>query len=132
MLANAQRFISATPYSDIPFDEQSMEDAFVLMMECGLCIIDVDAEGNHLGGAGAIKGPLYFNNNVQIAMERFWWVVPDERAKGVGKALYQALESSAKDAGCTHLMMIGLDNEVYQLYERLGFKKTEEVFIKRL
>lgn len=132
MLANARRFIDATPYSEIEFCEDSMREEFLAMMESGMCIV-AEIDGHHLGGVGAVKSPLFFNKKTQVAGERFWWVEPGERAAGVGKALFASLHVAAKKNGCEYLMMLSLaDPKTDQLYLKLGFKEVEHCFWSRL
>lgn len=131
MLANARKFIDTTPYREFPYDEESMRSEFVSMMEHGLCVI-AEEDDIHLGGVGAVKGPLFLDKRVSIAGERFWWVEPNERAAGVGKALLQAIHVAAKEAGCTYLMMLSLDDAADKLYAKLGFDEVEHAFMKRL
>jgi GNAT superfamily N-acetyltransferase len=135
MLKNAQTFISATAYREIAFCEASMTKAFQQMIADGLCIV-AEVDGYHLGGVGAVKGPMFLNESVIAAMERFWWVIPDERAFGVGKALLMALHHHAKQAGCEFLMMIALHNDelpkVDAAYTKSGFVPSEVTYLKRL
>lgn len=131
MLANARKFIDSTPYKDIPFDEEAMSNAFLQMIEDGLCIV-AEVDGHHLGGIGAVKGPIFFNNSVNVANERFWWIEPSERAAGVGKALLKAIHEAAKKAKCDYLMMLSLADSVGQIYLNLGFSEVERMYLKRL
>lgn len=132
MLENARRFIDATPYKDIPYDEESMREEFLAMMECGLCIV-AEIDGKHLGGVGAVKAPLFFNRSLFCAGERFWWIAPDERAAGIGKALLQAIHVAAKEAKCNFLMMLSLaDPSVDRIYMKLGFTEVEHSFLREL
>jgi GNAT superfamily N-acetyltransferase len=132
MLANARKFIDKTPYKDFPYDEESMRDEFLSMMECGLCVI-AEVDGIHVGGVGAVKAPLFLNKKTFVAGERFWWVVPDDRARGVGKALLKEIHVAAKKAGCDYLMMLSLaDPTIDQIYLGLGFTEVEHSFMKRL
>ena len=131
MMGNARKFIDSTPYKDFPFDAQSMENAFLQMMEDGLCIV-AEQDGMHLGGVGAVKSTIFFSLTT-VAAERFWWVVPDDRAAGVGKALLKAIHEAAKKANCTCLQMISLaDPKVDAIYKSLDFTETEHSFIKVL
>jgi GNAT superfamily N-acetyltransferase len=132
MLANAQTFIDATAYKGL-YDQESMRFSFLQMMEDGLCIVDAEEDGTHLGGVGAIKAPFFFNHAKSFAYERFWWVVPGDRGKGVGKGLLKAIHEAAKDAGCEYLMMISLnDLTVDGMYKQLGFTEVEHAHLKRL
>jgi GNAT superfamily N-acetyltransferase len=71
-----------------------------------------------------------------MANERFWWVKPDERAKGVGAALFDAIVDAAKRAGCQKLVMISLagkgQERVDDFYQSKGLVKTEHCFMRDL
>ena len=129
MMVNARKFIDSIPaYKDIPYDPESMKAEFLKMMEAGLCIV-AEEDGTHLGGIGACLGPLFLNKSIQIAGERFYWVVPDERAAGIGKGLFQAFHKAAKASGAKYLMMISLaDERTDALYKKLGMIETEHCF----
>lgn len=131
MLANARKFIDSTFYKEIPFVEADMEDAFMQMMEDGLCVV-AEVDGIHVGGVGAIKGPIFFNKGIAVSLERFLWVVPDERAGGIGKALLEAIEDAARKAKCDYLNMISLDENVSKIYVKRGFTVVEHMHMKRL
>lgn len=134
MLVNARRFIDSTPYKDFPYDDASMTEAFHQMMEDGLCFVVVGEDGEtHLGGVGAVKGPLFFKRDANVASERFWWVVPDDRGVGVGKLLLKKLFQAAKEQDCQFLMMISLaDLKVDAIYKSMGMTETEHCFLRAL
>jgi L-amino acid N-acyltransferase YncA len=136
MLANTQKFIDTIPLvKSIPFDPESMTRAFEQMMEDGLVFV-AEVDGVHLGGCGAVKGPLFTNASIQVASERFWWVEPGERAGGVGKALFGTLVNAAKQANCYYLAMIALHNDALPLVEgmylKAGMSPLERTYIKVL
>lgn len=131
MLVNARKFIDAIPAYQGLYDEESMRGEFHRMMEDGLLLI-AEENGIHLGGVGAAVTPFFINQNLKIAGERFWWVEPNERAQGVGKALFEAIFAAAKEAGCDFLMMLSLADSVSQLYKRLGFTEVEHIYLRRL
>lgn len=132
MLLNARKFIDTTVYKDIPYNQDSMRDAFLQMLEDGLLLV-AEENGVHLGGVGAVRGPLYLNDRISIAQERFWWVEPSERSAGIGKGLLIAIEKAAKDAGCAYLCMIALANTgVEKVYEKFGYSLSEMNYLKAL
>jgi GNAT superfamily N-acetyltransferase len=135
MLVNGRVFVESTAYREMQYCEASMTRAFEQMINDGLCII-AEVDGQHVGGVGAVKGPVFINEAITAANERFWWVVPDERAAGVGKALLMALHHYAKKAGCDYLLMIALHNEellkVDAAYSKAGFVPSEHIYMKRL
>lgn len=109
-----------------------MTEAFYQMIEDGLCIV-AEVEGHHLGGVGAVKGPMMFDKNSTMAYERFWWVEPDQRAAGVGKALFKAINDAAKKAHCDYLIMLSpSDLRVDAMYEGAGMKPLEHTFWSKL
>lgn len=134
ILKNGRTFTESIGYDGIEYDEAEMLEATRQMMADGLLVI-AEVDGIHLGGVGALRTPVFMSKSV-LAMERFWWVVPDQRAYGVGKALLFAFEKAAKEAGCTHVAMIALENadlpKVSALYQKAGYAPSEHTFMKRL
>lgn len=134
IIENGKAFTEAA-YPAIPYDQASFERCTRQMMACKLLIV-AEEEGVHLGGVGAIAGPLFINENILGASERFWWVKPDQRAGGIGKALLSALEVAAKDAGCKYLSMIALHDQHFPLvdgfYKKMGHRPSEHIYMKAL
>lgn len=57
------------------------------------------------------------------------YVVSEARGKGVGKELLKAAQKFAKSVGSKGLTLeTAIDNPAQKLYERLGWKKDNEVF----
>jgi GNAT superfamily N-acetyltransferase len=134
ILKNGRAFVESIKYDGIEYDEAEMLKAAQQMMADGMLVI-AEEDGYHLGGVGAVKTPVFMSNAV-IAMERFWWVVPDQRAAGVGKAVLFAFEKAAREAGCSHVAMIALEDEnlpkVDGLYRKAGYAPFEHSYMKRL
>jgi GNAT superfamily N-acetyltransferase len=134
ILVNGRRFVESLKY-EFEYDPAEMEKAARQMMADGLLVIAVDDDGAHLGGVGAIRQPVFMSKSV-LAMERFFWVVPDQRAGGIGKALFYAFEKCAKESGCTDVAMIALEDEslhkVDALYRKAGYAPFEHTYMKRL
>ena len=132
MLANTVKFLQATPYKYLEFVPGDMQEELLAMMNSNLCFI-AEADGVHLGGVGAVISPLFINNKILIAAERFWWVDPDSRDTGVGKSLFVAIYTAAKTVGCDYLTMFSLaDPAVDKLYERAGMVKTDHTWMAKL
>lgn len=95
---------------------------------CGLLLIDERA-GATQGYIGvAITGHPY--SGQPVMSELFWYV--DRQARGTGLQLLRAAEDWARDLGAVHSIMIAPDSRVSQLYQRLGYARLEEQFIKPL
>ena len=84
--------------------------------------------------AGALAYPLYFNKNVVIGQELFWWVDKDKRGNGVGRDILDALEQWAKSVGASQLTMLAMQDTspdfVDQVYLHNGYKPFENAFVK--
>lgn len=72
----------------------------------------------------------------RVAYLEGWWVAPDIRRKGVGRALIHASELWARDQGCTEFASdSSLDNpDSRDAHLALGFRETGRLvcFAKRL
>jgi len=135
MVVNAEAFMKETPFSDIPFEPLSTAAMLTECVEAGLCFV-ADQDGLHIGGIGAVHSVLPLNNNIEVAVERFWWIVPDDRARGVGVQLLTALRDAAKSIGCDRLIMVALVNDnlplVEKSYLRFGLQAAERTYMMRL
>lgn len=134
MLVNGETFTKAA-YPNIPYHAPSFNNCITQMRNDKLLLI-AEEDGIHLGGVGAVRGPLFINESLFAASERFWWVKPDKRAGGVGKALLAAIELAAAQARCDFLCMIALHNTDLPLvdgfYKAFGHSPSEHIYMKAL
>lgn len=100
------------------------------------CTIVAEVDGRIIGTMGALSYNHPFKPSVRIAQELFWWVEPEYRRSGVGKAMLEAGEAWAKEIGCSGMLMItihGIDHERNgAFYERSGYRPLEHSHLKRL
>ena len=54
-------------------------------------------------------------------------LLPEHRSKGIGSALIDELKTEAQETGRPLHLTVETFNPAYRLYERLGFRKIEEV-----
>ena len=86
--------------------------------------------------AGAIGGTIFPDMTTPKvhATELFWYVKPEHR--GAGIKLLLEFEKAARDRGADRIWMIHLvelnDGPLDKLYERLGYRFVEKVFVKDL
>lgn len=92
-------------------------------------------DGEIKGATGGMVCPIYFNAAHITGEELFFWVHPDSRGS-LGLRLIEALESAARDAGCSSWHMKALagvkPEATGRFYERRGYRPAENSYIKRL
>jgi GNAT superfamily N-acetyltransferase len=113
------------------WDEASFEATAQMLIASDPGILLVAEEDGHgVGMAGA-----YFNVNVWVGQELFWFVSPQHRF-GVGASLIARLEEEARGRGASLFIagaVAGLrDAAIARLYARRGYRPTEYSFIKAL
>ena len=135
MLVNGEAFFAEMQNQVVPFDRESMAEALTECIDAGLCFIAVK-DDLHLGGIGGIKSGLPMNIHVDAAIERFFWMSKDERARGVGKVLLSTFADAARTLGCNVLIMIALTGPdlpyVERAYQKAGLHEAERTYIMRL
>lgn len=86
-----------------------------------------------IGAIGFIISPS-LEDGVSTCTEAFWYV--DEKYRGKGLSLLLHLQKYAKAQGAERMMMIHLSNSMPEklkaLYERLGYKEVETIYMKEL
>jgi RimJ/RimL family protein N-acetyltransferase len=137
-LPMARNFLASTPMGEmIPFDEEAFKVFYANAMnnpDLGAWIAEYD--GKAIGGAGALAFPMYFNPAYVSVQEIWWWLEPEARGKGAGKAMYRELEKWAAEKGAKALIMVALENgkihKFESLYARQGFKPMERTFFREV
>jgi GNAT superfamily N-acetyltransferase len=93
-------------------------------------------DGKIVGIAGALLYPMYFSPSSMVVQELWWWLTPQVRGKGAGKAMYDTIESWAIANNATALFMIALEDDrvgkMANLYTRKGFRPMERTFIREV
>lgn len=132
MVELGRRFHAYAGVVEIPFDPES----FRLTLERGIqdadqCYLVADVDGTLLAMAGAIAYPPYFNHAARTGQELFWW-----SECGEGMRLHAALADWARTRGCQSFAMIALadgrSERMARLYKRMGYRPSEQTFIKGL
>lgn len=129
------RFYQASPYTDVPYCEESMQGLMAEMVDDGMLIILLEHDVV-VGGIGGMLAPLFINRKFKVAHEFFWWVDPQVRGR-IGLELLKRFEHRAKELNCVYVMMLALkstdpENKMGTLYERMGYEKSETGYVKRL
>jgi L-amino acid N-acyltransferase YncA len=99
-------------------------------------VLMAEIDGKVIGTAGAVIVPLYWNDNYFQGLETFWWLDPEHRGNGNGKALRAALEASAKEEGADFWVMMALEDsepeKVGEMYKKAGLVPIEHSYMKAL
>ena len=136
VLAMGANFYANTHYPEAvtAHDTESVLSLIDAMTGTGTLIIAEDG-GQAVGMVGLAIGPFLFNADFPMAYEVMWWVDPECRGKGAGKALKQAAGPACAAAGAKGMHMIHLANSPPQaaaMYLADGFAPTETSFFKRI
>ena len=96
-------------------------------------IFVIDADGEIEGALVGLISELYMSHTVQ-ATELAWFVSKDYRGKPSSIRLIKAFEKWAKDRGANQVGMGDIEgiSNLENLYNRLGYEKSETVYLKEL
>jgi GNAT superfamily N-acetyltransferase len=119
----------------VKVDPEYTNEKYKSMMGKGLAtlfVLETD-EGEMVGSLGCIVGPDLHTPRI-IAVETFWFVVPEHR--GDGLMLMRYFEQWAKLKGCDAVAMIHMvdssPDSLGHVYKRRGYTKIESHYLKEL
>lgn len=105
----------------------------LLRMESGIILALCKPDGKVMAAIGSVVN-FDFNTGEKIAVEMFYYALPDARGKAL--RLLPAIEEAAKGRGCKRNWMLCLENEradgMKKFYERGGYVPKERLFMKEL
>ncbi len=84
------------------------------------CIEARDVEGARLGG---MNGVIHW----RWLYVRHFWVAPEKRAQGFGRALMAEVESFARARGCIGIYLDTFEEGAARFYERSGFARCGRI-----
>lgn len=127
------RFFDATDYAEVTtVDWLAVRAEIRALMGDGVVLVAEHA-GGVIGTIAAALGGPWFNPSLTVAIEKFWWVEPQWRGTGAGKALMAALEEWWPEHA-DGLLMIGTPNlapaALDRLYRRMGFRPWDRYHVK--
>lgn len=131
-----RKFFNQAGWSDVlEYDEADCEASLRAFVDTGLAIVLVADFGGIVGMCAGIVSPVYFKRDHLSGEELFWWV-SDKAPQSTGLKLLVELENAARERGCTTWQMKSLarlnGDRMGKLYERRGYRASENSFIKRL
>ena len=109
-----------------PYDPESVAKSVVSLMDSGWLLV----EDNLAGYIGYEIGGIYFNHDVKIATEHFWYVLPSDRGTGLGDELLKAAQAKAKTQGAVHfaVQLPPQSHTAIDLVEHKGFTKMHGIY----
>lgn len=129
------RFHAQAGWDEIEYSVEDCAKSLSNLMQSGAFICLVADVGGIVGMAAGIISPVYFSHGHVSGEELFWWVSEDA-PQMTGVRLLDGLEKAAKAKGCQSWQMKSLDRlngaRMTKLYERRGYRASEQIFIKRL
>jgi len=134
IVAMACEFWEDTVYSERACPE-TITDMVNHCIEQNLLSV-VEINGDVVGFAAGIKGTLLGNRRTSVGTELAWWVNPEHRAGSNGIKLLRHIETLAKDAGIKYWTMAYMESSmpetVKRIYENMGYRQTEVVYMREL
>ncbi len=132
LLRMGECFFNCSGYKDLTtFDKKDTEKVLRNLIKEGWVFTD----GKHCV-IGFLVFPIFMNNKTLVAQELFWWVDECARKTGVGVEALKRAEAEAKKSGATTMMMLSIEDldgeKVNKLYEKLGYKRREQTYMRRL
>lgn len=131
----SERFYATTGYSRWAEFNAGTVAALAENLTANHVMLVAEHAGDVVGMVGLFVAPFMFNNDLKAAYEVVWWVDPEGRSTGAGKALLAAIEPACRGAGCAAIQMVHLANSPPQaalLYERAGYGHSESSYTKVL
>ena len=122
-----QRFLTVTPYRDLMRGNPETMAATVtglLATPQGLVLV-AERDGALVGMIGVLIFPHHVSGE-WTAGELFWWMEPG--ARGGGVRLLKRAEAWAHARGAVRMQMIAPDEQIGQMYARLGYAPIEVAY----
>lgn len=128
-------FFSSTNYKEDNWDEVKVRDIYrgLLKDTENSLVLLMERDGKIVGILAATCAEMLFSFE-RVAAELAWYVHPEYRTSKESWKMVKAFEWWAKNkVGATYTSMAHLGNEkLSKLYEKRGYSKQEEVYLRRL
>lgn len=129
-------FWDRSPYaSQVDYNPEGVERLLGALVEKQSMLV-YEFQGKLVGVAGLIVGPFHFDPSLFVATELFWYVDPEVRGLGIGKALLDGMERIAVERGAKIMTMGTMSTsdpeKAERLYAEHGYKQTEKSYTKVL
>lgn len=116
------------------WDKEKTEQLLNMVIDTPSCVAYVwEEDGEIVGGLLGVLQPLFMSHTL-VAAELAWFVDESVRGKRGALRLVKAFEGWAKEHDADYITMADIEGiaNLGLLYERLGYKKTETSYSKRI
>lgn len=133
ILILAKEFSKEAPQSHKWNKEKTEQFILSALQNTNMTIFVIDVDGEIEGALVGLLSELYMSYTVQ-ATELAWFVSKDYRGKPASLKLIKAFEKWAKESGANQVGMGDIEgiSSLEKLYNRLGYKRAETVYLKEL
>ncbi len=132
LLRMGKSFFDKSGYASISnYNIEAVEDLFLKLIDSDGVVTDGES-----GMLAFVQFPLFFDPESTVVQELFWWVDEDKRGNGVAKNMLSFVEEEAKQRQAKAVIMLNINDldgdAVANLYQRLGYKKAESMFMRSI
>ena len=132
LIRMSELFFNVSGYNEITsFNKEDSRELLSNLIDLGTLLTD----GKH-AMIGFVIFPLFMNKSTVISQELFWWVDKGSRGSKIGIELLKGAEKISKESGATVMNMLSLEDlngeKVNNLYQRLGYKRKEQSYMRVL
>ena len=138
MLVLGQEFWETTKYfsQGVPYNYDTVHNLTVNLIQGGVVQLAEDSDTQKVVGfILCVIVPFPFNSDYKSATEMAFYVSPDYRASGAGKALVKQAENVCTQLGIKFLTMVELSTSpkhTGRFYSQLGYQRSETSHTKDL
>lgn len=131
-----RQFIKEANMPHLGWDNSKTHDFFLSAIDQDHFCVFVQEEGDEVVGMFVgLATPCFFSHTVQT-VEIMWYVDPDHRGSRAAWRMVERFEGWSKEQGAASVSIVNLSilkaDKVGKLYERKGYKMTENTFAKEL
>lgn len=132
----SREFWSQSPHGDIEHDDEHVANVAMGCIQNGMLAVLADDSSRAVGFCCGVVMPTLANPTVRQGTELAWWIDPEYRGKGNGRALLEFMEIVAREAECSVWTMVAMTDPdpapAEALYQRHGYTLVEKSYSKRL
>lgn len=134
-----RNFKDASPYATFELSDTRLKEIVNAFLtgdkSTFIAFLAMNDENQPVGMVAAMATQPIFSD-VKIAGELIWWVDVEYRQTRAGLELLNALETWAKQSGCSAITMTLLEDPNFDkidgIYKKFGYRPSERSYLKEL